>query len=174
MPIVKQLITIKGLLLKDYVNATKIQVPIDEYSTDNYPELDYAILDTIELINPEFTEVSLRNYIVQAKTIFMLTSKNLKEASWEHITRYKEIVSYCKQNKIPFIMVTNSNRMEIDAFRKANKFDIPIFLNDETELKAIARSNPSLMVLKNGIVKGKYPTNSTPSVEWLKKNCLQK
>jgi hypothetical protein len=64
--------------------------------------------------------------------------------------------------------------MEIDAFRKANNFDIPIFLNDETELKAIARSNPSLMVLKKGVVKGKYPTNSTPSVEWLKKNCLQK
>jgi hypothetical protein len=104
----------------------------------------------------------------------MLTSKNLKEASWEHIIRYKEIVSYCKQNKIPFIMVTNSNRSDIDAFRKKNQFDVPIFLNDETELKAIARSNPSLMVLQKGIVKGKYPTNSTPSVEWLKKNCLQK
>ena len=177
MPIVKQLMTggtIKGLRLRDYVNATKIEIPLEEYSTDNYPELDYAILDTIELINPEFTDVSLRNYIVQAKTIFMLTSKNLKEASWEHITRYKEIVSYCKQNKIPFIMVTNSNRSDIDAFRKKNQFDVPIFLNDETELKAIARSNPSLMVLQKGIVKGKYPTNSTPSVEWLKKNCLQK
>jgi hypothetical protein len=177
MPIVKQLMTggtIKGLRLRDYVNATKIEVPMDEYSTENYPSLDYAILDTVELMNPEFTEVSLRDYIVDEKTIFMLTSKNLKEASWEHIDRYKEIVTYCRQKKIPFILVTNSNRMEIDAFRKANNFDIPIFLNDETELKAIARSNPSLMVLKKGVVKGKYPTNSTPSVEWLKKNCLQK
>jgi hypothetical protein len=50
---------------------------------------------------------------------------------------------------------------------------VPVFLNDETELKAIARSNPSLMVIQKGIVKGKYPTNSTPSVEWLKKNCLK-
>jgi uncharacterized membrane protein YphA (DoxX/SURF4 family) len=177
MPIVKQLMTsgtIKGLRLRDYVNATKIEIPMDEYSTENYPSLDYAILDTVQLMNPEFTEVSLRDYIVHEKTIFMLTSKNLKDASWEHIDRYKEIVTYCRQHKIPFILVTNSNRLEIDAFRKANNFDIPIFLNDETELKAIARSNPSLMVLQKGIVKGKYPTNSTPSVEWLKKNCLQK
>lgn len=177
MPVVQQLLAgskMQGLRLRDYVNATKIEIPMEEYSTENYPELDYAILDTIELINPEFTEVSLRNYIVQEITIFMLTAKNLKEASWEHLARYKEIVSYCKQNKIPFIMVTNSNRSDIDAFRKKNQFDVPVFLNDETELKAIARSNPSLMVIQKGIVKGKYPTNSTPSVEWLKKNCLKK
>jgi hypothetical protein len=51
---------------------------------------------------------------------------------------------------------------------------VPVFLNDETELKAIARSNPSLLIFEKGTVKGKYPHRSTPTFEWLNKHVFTK
>jgi hypothetical protein len=58
------------------------------------------------------------------------------------------------------------------SWLKKNGLHLASFTNDATELKAIARSNPSLMVVKNGIVKGKYPNKAIPSIEWIKKHIL--
>ena len=71
-------------------------------------------------------------------------------------------------------MIVNANKEEINAFRKKHNFNIPVFLNDETELKAIARSNPSLLVIEKGIMKGKFTHRSTPSFDWIKRNTLKK
>jgi hypothetical protein len=96
------------------------------------------------------------------------------QANWKQVERYKSIFEGCKKDGIPFVIVTNANRDQINHFRKKYKFNVPIFLNDETELKAIARSNPSLMVIQNGIVSGKYPHRSTPTYDWLKSNVIHK
>jgi hypothetical protein len=69
-------------------------------------------------------------------------------------------------------MICNGSKEQIDRFRGKYKFPVPAFLNDETELKVMARSNPSLMVVEKGRVKGKYAHRSTPDLDWLKRNIL--
>jgi uncharacterized membrane protein YphA (DoxX/SURF4 family) len=123
--------------------------------------------------NPDAEEINIRKAIVHEKQIVILTALNLKEANWKNIDRIKSIYSNCKKQNIPFVLLTNASRGEIYYFRKHNELNVPIFINDETGLKAIARSNPSLMILKKGIVKGKYPHRSIPSFEWLRKNILK-
>jgi uncharacterized membrane protein YphA (DoxX/SURF4 family) len=124
--------------------------------------------------DPETSEVSLRKYITKADQIVVLSSKNLAKGNWKNVDRYRSIYSGCRAAGIPFIVITNADEREIYYFRKKNRFDVPVFLNDETELKAIARSNPSLLVIQKGVVKGKYPHRSTPTFEWMKKNVLKK
>lgn len=177
MPIVKDLLKagkIEALKILDIAYNSTMEVPMNEYSEQDYPIEGYRILDTIMMDNPEFTEISLRDYIVKTDQILVLTSKTLLEGNWKNIERYKAIYKYCKSKEIPFVIITNANREQINYFRKKYSFQVPIFLNDETELKAIARSNPSLMVIQKGKVKGKYPHRSTPSVDWLKNNVLKK
>jgi hypothetical protein len=70
-------------------------------------------------------------------------------------------------------MITNAAPNEIKQFRKAYGMYMPIFLNDETELKAISRSNPSLLVVRHGIVTSKFPHRSTPDVHWFIKNSIK-
>lgn len=123
--------------------------------------------------NPDAEEINIRKAIVHEKQIVILTAFNLKLANWKNIDRIKSIYSNCKKRNIPFVLLTNASRGEINYFRHHNAFNIPIFINDEIGLKAIARSNPSLMILKKGIVKGKYPHRSIPSFEWLRKNILK-
>lgn len=123
---------------------------------------------------PEESEVNLRKAIVKEKRIVLVTVRNINEANWKNISEIKSIYSACKKEKIPFLMLTSSSRSTINSFRTKHQFDVPVFMNDETGLKAIARSNPSLMVIENGIVKGKFPHRSIPTYAWLKNNIFKK
>ncbi len=164
---------VKGYKFLDLAYNSELEVMESEYNTDDYPETDYKLLGEVEMLNPEFTEVSARDFIVKADQVLVLTVKSLSKANWNAVKRYKEIFTACQNEGIPFIMICNGSRDEIQAFRKKYGFKVPIFLNDETELKAIARSNPSLLVIQKGVVQGKYPHRATPTFNWLKKNILK-
>jgi Cys-tRNA synthase (O-phospho-L-seryl-tRNA:Cys-tRNA synthase) len=140
----------------------------------NEVEVNLEMVKKIIEKDPENSEVNLRKAIVKEKRIVLVTARNLNDANWKNIAEIKSIYASCKKDGIPFLLLTSSSRAKINAFRKKNNFNVPVFLNDETGLKAIARSNPSMMVIEKGIVKGKFPHRSIPSYEWLKKNTFKK
>jgi len=140
----------------------------------SFPENDLQAVREMLLDDPDLEEVSIRDYLVNADQIVVLTSKNLLKGDWSNIERYKTIYRGCRKEGIPFVMITNADKGQIWYFRKKNGFNVPVFLNDETELKAISRSNPSLMVIEKGVVTAKYPHRSTPTFDALKKNVLRK
>lgn len=156
--------------LHEITNNYDLDVPVEEYLAEDYPEEYYTMMDTLEVLNPELTEVSLREFLVTTPRVYVLLSKSLADANWSKMDKYKEIHAFCKRNNIPMVVLSSSSRTEMNAFRKENNWSIPMFINDETEMKAISRSNPALMIIENGIVKAKFAHRSTPSVEWIEKN----
>jgi hypothetical protein len=118
---------------------------------------------------PSLKEFSIREYIVHAKRIVIVSTRDLKTANWTRLQRFKDLQSFCSKHKIPFVLITSSSPASIDYFRKSNNWSVASFVNDETELKAISRSNPCLLVVENGIVKAKFAHLQTPSIERFKK-----
>jgi uncharacterized membrane protein YphA (DoxX/SURF4 family) len=165
---------IDGVLLLDKENNAEIQVSKNEYNLNDFDTSFFKYLKEVRMINPDLAELSIRDYIVQSDEIIILFSKNLKEANFDKIKEYKAIFNEAQKNNIPMVLICSSNRNDINAWRKKHNFQIPAFINDETELKAIARSNPSLMLVQKGVVKGKYPYRSLPTFEWMKKHVLVK
>lgn len=163
---------IKALLIKDLAYNSNMEVPMEEYNVTDYDVESYTILDTIEMQNPEISDVSIRDFIVQSKRIVVLSSQNLMKGDWSTINKIKEINESCIQKNIPFVVICGATREEINAFRKKHGLNAPFFVNDETELKAITRSNPSILVIEKGFVKGKYPFRSIPSKENFNKKHL--
>ena len=104
----------------------------------------------------------------------MLFSKDLTKIDINELNDIKEIFYKTTRKHIPFVFVCNALRPHINAFRKRNHFPVATFSNDITELKAIARSNPSLLVIANGKVIGKFPGKSIPSYDWIIKHTLKK
>lgn len=149
-------------------------VPIEEFTLEEYTPEYYQIIDTVKSLNPEITEINIRDYITTANPIIVITTKNIQEANWEAIDKYKTIFKEAKAHNIPMVMLCSTSREEMNAFRKKYNFNIPMFTNDEIELKAIARSNPSMMVIAKGVVEGKFPHRSTPTYDWLNKNIFNK
>jgi len=120
---------------------------------------------TIKMEDPSITEISIRDYIINTEKIVLLSSKSLDEADWRNLLRIKAIQKACEEKGVPFVMICSASRERINAFRKKNNFTAPIFINDETELKAISRSNPTVLVIEKGVVTEKYSFRSTPKKE---------
>jgi uncharacterized membrane protein YphA (DoxX/SURF4 family) len=165
-------ISIPGITLFDVANNTEIKVSLDEYSTADYDTLNYKFVGETSLTNPEVNEISIKDFIIESPEILILFSKNLSEGNFSNIELLKNMLKESQKKKIPFVMVCNASRDEINEFRNKHDFQIPTFINDETELKAIARSNPSLLILQDGVVKGKFPHRSFPNFDWISKNSL--
>ena len=147
--------------------------PLEEFYPEEWDTSDYVIGDTLLRLDAYFTGVNLVDYILDAEQIILVISRDLKEGNFSRIQRLKSIAEHAMENNIPMLMISTAMKDEIKAFREETGLDIPTVLNDETELKAITRSNPTLMVLQKGVVKGKYPFRSTPSWDWLVKNVLK-
>ncbi len=151
-----------------FLNVSDLS-PSDKKFDEVQKQLSRKVKDGEEPVS----EISLRSYIAHVDQVVLLSVKRMSDANWKEISSYKAIAKACKKRQIPFIMITNAAPNEINQFRKAYGMYIPIFLNDETELKAISRSNPSLLVVRHGIVTSKLPHRSTPDVNWFIKNSIK-
>ena len=170
----KELTMIQQILDTSYVKLLKVlalgdsstmEATFEEYSPEGFPAEEYAIVDTITTLNPEISDIEIKDAILLQDKIVILISRNLEEANWATIDRIKAIYNECKKKDIPFIMICNASREAINAFRKKNNFDVPTFVMDEIELKIVSRSNPSILTLEKGVVKSKYPFRSIPTKE---------
>ena len=165
--------SVKMIKFIDLYDNAEYELPIDEYDLEMYPTDGYTIVDTVLSYPEEITDIDIMPAIVSAKRIVMIVSRDLDEACWSNIKKLKALKALCDKKNIPFIFVCNASRDEILKFRKKNNFNVATFSMDEIELKIISRSNPSVVVLEKGVVTGKYPYRSTPSVESFKSNHLK-
>jgi hypothetical protein len=148
--------------------------PIIAVSEIGKSELSLKYIKEITKTDPDLSEISMTNYILESPTVFIIFSRDLLTADFEDLKSFKALYKKAKYKKIPFIMITSASREDINTWRKRNSFQIPVFTNDPTELKAIARSNPSFMIVQKGVVKGKYPYRSLPKFDWIQKHVLNK
>lgn len=151
---------IRLLTLEEQMNE---EVLLSDFSLELYPPEDYQILDTIEVIEDNTDDIEITEAILDQKRIVILVSRNLMEADWSEIERIRAIAAKCEQKNVPFVMLTNAARSEMNAFRKKYQFDCAIFSMDELELKIISRSNPALLIIEKGVVTGKYSNNGIPN-----------
>lgn len=59
--------------------------------------------------------------------------------------------------------------LKLDAFRKDNNVKFPIYMQDDLVVKTIMRSNPGLILWKDGVIVAKWHYKDFPSLEELKK-----
>jgi len=102
------------------------------------------------------------NYL-NKEVVYLLFMHDLDEAKEEAMKseKLKNLVAYCKENNIDFVGITNSSYDEIEKFTKNFEIEFPIFHNPIDPVKGpfivrdAIRSNPGLIILKNGIVDDK-------------------
>ncbi|RDC64313.1 BT_3928 family protein [Adhaeribacter pallidiroseus] len=63
------------------------------------------------------------------------------------------------------VVITASSSQDYDVFRHETNLSAPYYFGDATVLKTMMRSNPGIMLLKNGQVVGKWHYNDTPDIQ---------
>lgn len=90
------------------------------------------------------------------KYTYLLIMYDLEKASIDGAKAAEKIYQKYKNSTTRFYALTASSEDEIIAFRKQNSITYPFAKTDPITLKTIMRSNPGLVLLKKGEIKGKW------------------
>ena len=94
---------------------------------------------------------------------FLLISYDIGLASKEIQPKINEFVGQCAKDSVAFIGLAGSSAKDIDNFRHDVNALYDYYITDQTVLKTMIRSNPGLMLLKNGVVINMWHYNDFPS-----------
>ena len=162
-----------------------------EFSLDDYPDSTWTFIDSktveiekgyvppihdfsIELIASSPQLGGLRGAIGDDLTdqilsdpnyTILLISPHLEQADDTNFGEINLIHEYAQEHGIAFYCLTASTEKPISRWIEMTGAEYPFCATDETTLKTMIRSNPGLMLLRNGVVVGKWSHNRLPKAE---------
>ena len=101
----------------------------------------------------------------------VLISYDLDAASPKGLTEASAMSIKAEQLGIPIVLITSSSRTKIEEMEQTYYLNMEALFADDTELKAMIRSNPGLMLLHDGVVIKKWHYRDFPDKSELE-NCL--
>lgn len=148
-----------------------------EFTLDNYPDSSWQFVDSKTVMTkegyvPPIHDFSIEKHngdditdsVLTAKGyVFLLVSPHLEQADDSNFGDIDLLYEYCQEQKIPFYCLTASDKKEINHWADITGAEYPFCFTDETTLKTVIRSNPGLLLLKNGTIIRKWSHNNLPS-----------
>ena len=105
--------------------------------------------------------------------VFLLVSPHLEQADDSQLDLMNQVFEYAEDNGYPFYCLTASSQRGIDYWRDQTGAEYPFCQTDDIVLKTMIRSNPGLMLLKDGVVIRKWSHNNLPD-EYVLSDRLEK
>lgn len=147
----------------------------EEYKFDQYPsEGDYEYKDMV-LLNPEaapkitdyniwndegdFTEKSFEGFKL------IIVTYDVQKSDVKSFETINKLVAGLNNGVIEPVVFTATGAEAFENFRHEVQLAVPYYFADATVLKTIIRSNPGLLLLDNGVVKGKWHYNDIPDAK---------
>ena len=148
-----------------------------EFTLDNYPDSSWQFVDSKTVQTKEGYVPPIHDFSIQKPDgdditdsvlsargyVFLLISPHLEQADDSNFGDIDQLYEYCQEQKIPFYCLTASGEKDIKHWEDITGAEYPFCFTDETTLKTIVRSNPGLLLLKNGTIIRKWSHNDLPS-----------
>ncbi|MFT7113372.1 MAG: putative membrane protein YphA (DoxX/SURF4 family) [Candidatus Azotimanducaceae bacterium] len=103
--------------------------------------------------------------ILNADWAFLFINYDMGKSSSDGQVMINKLAASCDDNGIIHIGMTGSLESEVEVYKRKNNVTYPFFTTDPTTLKTIVRSNPGIVLLQSGVVRGKWHFNDTPNWE---------
>jgi uncharacterized membrane protein YphA (DoxX/SURF4 family) len=149
-----------------------------EFDLSNYPADDttWKFIDQKSVLIKKGYQPPIHDFIItspegydltqdilnyQGYTLLMI-SKKLQDADKENLERGFSLGRACFAEGIEFYILTSSVSDEVYKFMNGLTFCSV----DETTLKTMVRANPGYMLLKNGVIEGKWSWANVPDKDW--------
>ncbi len=145
------------------------------FTFDQYPSGDEYEFVEMNITNPEalpkISDFALWNeqgdftdQVLQGEVILVLTS-NLDKMATGNLEDISALIQGASAEGIAVRFVGASSEESIKNLLGEMRWDIDYYLADATVVKTIIRSNPGIMLLRDGTVKKKYHHNNTPDIK---------
>ena len=147
------------------------EIRSDKYMTeqDGYKYKDSYILNEEATIPPitDYNVTSVAGDDMTGSTFqgikLMLIIYDVTKADTNELGEIRLLLDEL-EGRIEVIGITSSGEADFEAFRHEYQLAIPYYLADATVIKAMIRSNPGMMLLKDGTVLGKWHNNDIPTI----------
>lgn len=97
--------------------------------------------------------------------VFLMISPSLKKMRPNHISNFEDVMNYANDYHYGFYFLTASTADDIIAWESENAVSMNFCRMDERALKTIIRTNPGLVLLKNGTIINKWADVRVPAEE---------
>ncbi len=148
-----------------------------EFTLDNYPDSTWQFIDskTVQTeegyvppihdfsIEDRHTGEDITQEVIHHKGYtFLLISPHLEHADDSNFGTIDEIYEYANDHGYRFLCLTASTAKAIKHWQDITGAEYPFYTTDETTLKTIIRSNPGLLLVKDGTILQKWSHNDLP------------
>ncbi len=157
-----------------------------EYLSPNYPWNDSVWMSEWEFIDQRVVEVGgnqLHNLrfedadgsdlteeiIYNPSYQFLLITWNINKFPPKAVNTIKTLVEEVSNKGYAIQGLTSSVQDDIKAFIIKNEINMAFYNADDIVLKTMIRANPGIMLLKDGLILGKWHYNDCPSIAELEK-----
>lgn len=149
-----------------------------EFTLENYPDASWKFIDskTVQTsegyippihdfsITDNKTGLDLTNSVLSHKGYtFLLIAPHLETADDSNFGDIDRLYEYAQSYDIPFYCLTASTAKAIKRWIDLTGAEYPFCITDEAVLKTIIRSNPGLLLLKDGTIINKWSHNNLPN-----------
>ena len=98
---------------------------------------------------------------------FLLVSPHLEQADDSQLDRINQLYEYAQDNGYAFYGATASAKQAIEHWQDRTGAEYPFCQTDDITLKTIIRSNPGMLLLKDGVIIRKWSHNLLPDEDQL-------
>ena len=151
-----------------------------EFTLDNYPDSTWEYVDTKTVQTKKGYEPPIHDFAITMNDTgediteqvltkkgytFLLVSPRLAVADDSNFGDIDQIYEYAEENGVDFFCLTASTNEDIERWRELTGAEYTFCNADETTLKTMIRSNPGLILLKDGTIIGKWSHNALPQTD---------
>ncbi|WP_394700423.1 BT_3928 family protein [uncultured Bacteroides sp.] len=148
-----------------------------EFTLENYPDSTWTFIDAHAILKKKGYEPVIHDFsMVEQKTredlteqiltnkgyTFLLVAHRIEDADDSNIDLINEVYDYCVENGYGFYGLTSSLDVPIEQWRDKTGAEYPFCLMDDITLKTMIRSNPGLMLIKDGTILNKWNDDDLP------------
>jgi len=123
---------------------------------EDLPYADFFIDNTYEGV--DITE----QVLADTSYVFLLVSPFLEQADDSRLDLINELYEYAHEHSYAFYCLTSSTHQNINRWREMTGAEYPFCTTDGITLKTVIRSNPGVVLLKNGTIIRKWSHNNLP------------
>ncbi len=163
-------------------HGTDSMGPYKKFTVDNYPDSTWtlycrydnklrigncaATIADFNISDPESGGAMNDSLLRNTPGIqFMLIMFDIDKAERDVMPEVNKFFAACEKNGTPFNALTSASYEQSAAFRTETGAKYPMLSVDQTALKTIIRSNPGLVMLKDGVVTAMWHANDFPVYE---------
>ncbi len=147
-----------------------------EFTADNYPDSTWTFVDSktvqtekgyvppihdFSMVTEEGEDITDMVLSREGYT-FLLVSPHLENADDGELDQINQVYEFCQEHGYSFYCLTASTEQAVQFWMDITGAEYPFCAADEITLKTMIRSNPGLMLLKQGTVIRKWSHNALP------------